>query len=72
MVGNRQPGDLYDLGDAGVAPTQIYRPHGAWDAHVGARSVPLRGVIVIICANLRHLRFDGRGVGVVGVNIHGR
>ena len=25
-------GGLYDLGDAWVAPTKIYRPHRAWDA----------------------------------------
>ncbi len=42
-VDNRSPGGLYNLGDACVAPTRIYRPHRAWDAPVGARSVPPDG-----------------------------
>ena len=39
-VDNRSPGGLYILGGACVAPTRIYRPRRAWDAPVGARSVP--------------------------------
>ncbi len=31
-VDGRSPGGLYILGDACVAPTQIYRPHRGWDA----------------------------------------
>ena len=53
-------GGVYAKGDACVAPTQIYRTHGAWTLPIGTRFVPLRGVIVIIGANLRF------GVGGVG------
>ena len=42
-VANRQSGGLYILGDACVAPTQIYRTHRAWTLSIGTRFVPLRG-----------------------------
>ena len=43
VVDGCSPGGLYEPGDACVAPTQIYRPHRAWDAPVGARFVPPDG-----------------------------
>ena len=42
------------------------------DAPIGTRFVPLRGVIVIICANLRILRFRIPPCRVFAVNIRGR
>ena len=66
------PGGVYEPGDACVAPTQIYRRHRAWGCR---RRRPFRssaGPSTVIGANLRHLRFGVRGVGVVAVDDRGR
>ena len=69
VADGRSPGGLYEPGDACVAPTQIYRTHRAWTLPIGTRFVPLRGVIVIIWANLR---FGIPPCRVFAVNNRGR